>query len=142
MKNQLHVLKDDLSNQQLTVVASSKKLENEIGNEILSGWPLTSSFPKLESSKAQCEMYNDENLRSLATLKTSLSSMGDDLADFKETSTSDLDMVSTSISNVQNAVEDFTHSQKTLTSFVQSFKQDVEISIAGYLSSFQQYIRE
>ena len=87
-------------------------------------------------------MYNDENLRSLATLKTSLSSMGDDLADFKETSTSDLDMVSTSISNVQNAVEDFTHSQKTLTSFVQSFKQDVEISIAGYLSSFQQYIRE
>jgi allophanate hydrolase subunit 2 len=37
VKNQLHVLKDDLSNQQLTVVASSKKLENEIGNEISSG---------------------------------------------------------------------------------------------------------
>lgn len=136
------MFQDDLSNQQLVVVASSKKLENEIGNKISSEWPLTSSFPKLESSKAQCEMYNDEHLRSLATLKTSLSSMDDDLADFKETSTSDLDMVSTSISNVQNAVEDFTHSQRTLTSFVQSFKQDVEISIAGYLSSFQQYIRE
>lgn len=106
----------------------------------LSAWSLT--FSKLESSKVQCETYNEENNRSIATLKGSLSSIGDDLADFKEASTNDLELVSTSIANVQHAVEDFTISQKTLTSFVQSFKQDVEISITGYLSSFQQYIRK
>ena len=33
IKNQLHVLKDDLSNQQISVVATTKKLENEIGNK-------------------------------------------------------------------------------------------------------------
>jgi len=32
IKNQMHVLKDDLNNQQISVVATSKKLENDIGN--------------------------------------------------------------------------------------------------------------
>ena len=96
----------------------------------------------LESSKAQCDLYNDETIRSIGTLKNSLSSISDDLADFKDSSTSDLEMVQTSMQNVQTAVEDFSYSQNSLTSFVQNFKQDVEISIAGYLSSFQQYIRK
>ena len=78
----------------------------------------------------------------MGVLKDSMSELADDLADFKESSTSDIEMVETSVSDVQHAVQDFTHSQKTLTSFVQNFKQDVEISIAGYLSSFQQYIRK
>merc|ERR1712176_1255734 len=51
-------------------------------------------------------------------------------------------MVETSVATVKTSIEDFTHSQKSLTSYVQNFKQDVEISIAGYLSTFQQYIQK
>ena len=32
----MHVLKDDFNNQQISVVATSKKLENDIGNSLYS----------------------------------------------------------------------------------------------------------
>ena len=76
----------------------------------------------------------------MKALKGSLSDIVSDLSDFKEENEDSLELIETSVSNVKNSVSDFTRSQKTLTSFVNNFKQDVEISISGYLTHFTKYI--
>ena len=73
-------------------------------------------------------------------MKSSISELASDVTELREENDDALDLIETSISNVKNSVSDFTHSQKTLTSFVNNFKQDVEISIAGYLTHFTKYI--
>lgn len=69
-----------------------------------------------------------------------MNSIISEVSEFKDDSSDSFELIESSVTNVKNQVEDFTHSQKTLTSFVNNFKQDVEISIAGYLTHFTKYI--
>ena len=76
----------------------------------------------------------------IETIKSSMKVYGDDLFESQTDSDKKLEVMETSISSMISQVNEFSHSQKTLSSYVNNFKQDVEISIAGYLTHFQQYI--
>ena len=88
----------------------------------------------------QCDQDNAEQKQSIAALKEHLNLIISDVSEFKEENQDSIELIESAVTNVRNQVEDFTHSQKTLTSFVNNFKQDVEISIAGYLTHFTKYI--
>ena len=97
-------------------------------------------IPFLENSKLQCDQDNAEQTQSISALKEHLNLIISDVSEFKDENQDSIELIERSVTNVRNQVEDFTHSQKTLTSFVNNFKQDVEISIAGYLTHFTKYI--
>ena len=90
------------------------------------------------SEKCTSDFSNQQG--QLDTIKSSLKIYGDDLFDGQTSSNQKFDEMEASISQMLNKVNDFSHSQKTLSSYVNNFKQDVEISIAGYLTHFTQYI--
>jgi hypothetical protein len=46
----------------------------------------------------------------------------------------------TMISSMKSKVVEFDHAQRMLSANVNNFKQDVEISISGYITYFTQYI--
>jgi len=123
VKNQVLAIGDDFSKLQIQSVAATSKLENAI-----------------ENSKLQCDQDNAEQEQSISALKEHLNLIISDVSEFKDENQDSIELIEKSVTNVRNQVEDFTHSQKTLTSFVNNFKQDVEISIAGYLTHFTKYI--
>jgi chromosome segregation ATPase len=123
VKNQVLAIGDDFSKLQIQSVAATSKLENSI-----------------ENSKLQCDQDNAEQRQSISALKEHLNLIISDVSEFKDENHDSIELIEKSVTNVRNQVEDFTHSQKTLTSFVNNFKQDVEISIAGYLTHFTKYI--
>ena len=89
------------------------------------------------SEKCQTGLSSQQG--QIDTLKSSIKMVSDDLFEM-QTDDSQLDEITDTISSMNSKVRDFEHKQDSLTNYVNNFKQDVEISIAGYLTHFTQYI--
>ena len=97
-------------------------------------------FYILAVSSGKCTSDLSQHSDQIESLKSSIQVYGNDLFESQTESDKKLEEMESSISSMVSKVNDFSRSQKTLSSYVNNFKQDVEISIAGYLTHFTQYI--
>ena len=98
---------------------------------------ITFKISAVVSEKCQTGLSSQQG--QIDTLKSSIKMVSDDLFEM-QTDDSQLDEITDTISSMNSKVRDFEHKQDSLTNYVNNFKQDVEISIAGYLTHFTQYI--
>jgi len=138
VENQIETLQSDVNENDAQIELQIDNFKRFQINNAAAANSLTNEIAVV-SEKCQTGLSSQQG--QIDTLKSSIKMVSDDLFEM-QTDDSQLDEITDTISSMNSKVRDFEHKQDSLTNYVNNFKQDVEISIAGYLTHFTQYIEK
>ncbi|CAG5089883.1 Oidioi.mRNA.OKI2018_I69.PAR.g12390.t1.cds [Oikopleura dioica] len=136
---QIDSIQDDIDRVESKSDATSSALKEF---QIRSAAATSSLENTIEAQGNKCFAGLNEQGQILNTVRLSVKEISDDLFEEQTSASKKFESVEEKISNFDSKVDEFGRTQQSLSSSVSNFRQDVEISIAGYLTSFTQYIEK
>jgi len=136
---QIDSIQDDIDRVEGKSDATSSALKEF---QIRSASATSSLENTIEAQGNKCFAGLNEQEQILNTVRQTVKEISDDLFEEQTTASKKFESVEGKISTFDSKVVEFERTQQSLSSSVSNFRQDVEISIAGYLNSFTQYIEK